>query len=184
MTASFLIFIIIAVLVGAVAVLYNGFVGKAQMVKNAWSDIDVQLKRRGDLIPQIVETVKAYASHEKSLFEEIVSKRNEAFAAGDNPAARGNAETALSAPMLEVMALAEDYPDLKSNENFLDLQDELSDTENKIEMARRFYNGAVRELNVSVQSFPGNILAGIFGFSAANFFEINFAERRPPKVEL
>lgn len=184
MTPTLIISIVIVLLLVTVAVFYNRFVGKAQMVKNAWSDIDVQLKRRGDLIPQIVETVKAYATHEKSLFVDVVEKRNAALSAGDDTAARGSAESALSIPMLEVMALAEDYPELKSNENFLDLQNELSDTENKIEMARRFYNGAVRELNISVETFPGNMLAGVFGFGAANFFEINLADRKAPEVKL
>ncbi len=184
MSFSIFAFVVIVVLVGITAVLYNKFVSKTQMVKNGWADIDVQLQRRGDLIPQIVATVKGYAAHEKNLFEDVVAKRNEALSAGDDAIARGTAETALSAPMMKILALAEDYPDLKSNENFLDLQNELSDTENKIEMARRFYNGAVRELNISVESFPGNVLAGVFGFGPANFFEIDLADRSAPRVEL
>ena len=184
MTISLFVFIAIAVLIVSIGLLYNALVSKSQMVNNAWADIDVQLKRRSNLIPQIVSTVKAYAAHEKELFEDIVSKRNEALAAGDNTAARGTAESALSPPVSRLIAIAEDYPDLKANENFLDLQNELSDTENKIEMARRFYNGAVRELNIAVRSFPANLLSGAFGFRSANFFEIDLADRKPPEVNL
>ena len=167
-----------------VGVLYNGLVAKRQMVSNGWADIDVQLKRRADLIPQLVATVKGYASHEQKLFEDVIEKRNRALEAGDNQAARGDAETALSRPVGKLFALAESYPDLRSAENFLDLQNELSDTETKIEMARRFFNGAVREMNTAVQSFPGNLIAGMFGFKLASFFEINLSDRAIPEVDL
>ena len=165
------------VLVGAIALalilIYNVLVAARQLVENGWSDIDVQLKRRADLIPRIVETVKGYAKHERSLFEDITEKRNLAMAAGNSPAERGKAEGALRAPMSRLLAVAEDYPDLRTNENFLDLQEELSDTENKIEMARRFYNGAVRQLNTKVQCFPVNLVAAVFGFRERDYFELD-----------
>jgi LemA protein len=177
-----LIGLVILILV-AVVVIYNGLVSKNQMVKNGWADIDVQLKRRADLIPQLVTTVKGFAAHEKSLFEDVVAKRGAALAAGDDPLARGVAEAALSQPVARLVAVAEAYPELKSDQNFLDLQNELSDTENKIEMARRFFNGAVRELNTRVQSFPANLIAGLFGFREKVFFEIQTADRALPSVD-
>src|SRR5690606_12007068 len=143
-----------------VMVLFNQRIARRQMVNNGSADIDVQLKRRADLIPQLATTVQAYAAHERQLFEDVAEKRNAALAAGDNAAARGEAESALSKPVGRLIALGEAYPDLKANQNFLDLQNELSDTENKIEMARRFYNGAVRELNTAVESFPSNLEIG------------------------
>lgn len=166
-----------------VIVLFNQLIAKRQMVNNGWADIDVQLKRRADLIPQLVTTVQAYAAHERSLFEEVAERRNAALAAGDNAAARGVAESELSRPVGRIIALAEAYPDLKANQNFLDLQNELSDTESKIEMARRFYNGAVRELNTAVESFPSNIVAGLFGIAKRAFFEItNAGDRAVPTL--
>ena len=176
----------IFVLVGAAALalilIYNVLVAARQLVENGWSDIDVQLKRRADLIPRIVETVKGYAKHERSLFEDITEKRNLAMAAGNSPAERGKAEGALRAPMSRLLAVAEDYPDLRANENFLDLQEELSDTENKIEMARRFYNGAVRQLNTKVQSFPVNLVAAVFGFRERDYFELDPADGALPDL--
>lgn len=171
------------VAIGAILI-YNHLVSRSQMAKNGWSDIDVQLKRRADLIPQIVNTVKGYAAHERDLFADITEKRTRAVAAGDNLAERGAAETALSRPVARLMAVAEDYPDLKASDNFLGLQKELSETETKIEMARRFYNGAVRELNTSVQSFPANLLAGAMGFRRRDFFEVETADRALPRVDL
>ena len=165
-------------------ILFNRLVGKRNMVNNGWADIDVQLKRRSDLIPQLVTTVQAYANHERQLFEDVIMKRNAALQAGDDPNARGSKESALAAPVGKLMALAEDYPDLKANENFKELQVELSETENKIEMARRFYNGAVREMNVAVESFPGNLVAGAFGFGRRHFFEIQMADRALPEIDL
>ena len=174
--------LIVALLVLAI-VLYNRLVAKRQMVNNGWADIDVQLKRRADLIPSLVATVRGYASHERQLFEEIVDKRNRAREAGDDAAARGAAESALSHPLGRLIALGEGYPELKASANFKDLQDDLADTENKIEMARRFYNGAVRELNTAVETFPGNVIAGPFGFHQAAYFEIETADRAVPEVE-
>ncbi|MEZ5959180.1 MAG: LemA family protein [Hyphomonadaceae bacterium] len=168
----------IAVVAIVVIVLFNQLIAKRQMVNNGWADIDVQLKRRADLIPQLVTTVQAYAAHERQLFEDVAEKRNAALAAGDNAAQRGAAESELSKPVGRLIALGEAYPELKANQNFLDLQNELSDTENKIEMARRFYNGAVRELNTVVESFPSNIVAGLFGIAKRAFFEITAAGDR------
>lgn len=174
---------LIAAILIAIIIIYNGLVAKRLMSDNGWSDITVQLKRRADLIPQIVETVKAYAKHEKSLFIDVIEKRNAALAAGDDPSQRGVSESALARPVSKLIALKEDYPDLKAAQNFLDLQNELTDTEDKIEMARRFYNGAVREQNVAVQSFPANLIAGMFGFSSRDFFEIEMGDRANPELD-
>lgn len=180
-TAGIFIAIVVAIAVG-VAVVFNRLVQKRQMTMNGWADIDVQLKRRADLIPQLVAAVKGYAAHERALFEEVAEKRSAAAAAGDDPAARGAAESALSRPVGRVIALAENYPDLKANQNFLELQRALADTEDKIEMARRFYNGAVRELNTLVRSVPSNFVAGAAGFSARAYFEAVEADRAAPVV--
>ena len=178
MVMGYAISAILVIIVIIVIWAFNRLVAARQLVNNGWSDIEVQLKRRTDLIPQIVETVKAYAKHEKELFAEVIERRNTALGAGDL-STRSVAEGAIRKPLGRVMALAEDYPDLKTNQNFLDLQDELSDTENKIEYARRFYNGAVREKNTLVQSFPINLLAGLFGFRTREYFEMDEAPDLP-----
>lgn len=182
MNAALVLIVALVVIAVVVAVLYNQLVGKRQLVRNGWSDIDVQLKRRADLVPQLVSTVKGYAAHERALFEEIAEKRSAAMAAGDDPLKRGAAEGALARPVGKLFALAESYPDLKANENFLGLQRELAATEDKIEMARRFYNGAVRELNTLVHSIPSNFIARAFGFGEESFFEIADRDRAVPKV--
>ncbi|MEO1150068.1 MAG: LemA family protein [Pseudomonadota bacterium] len=161
--------VVIAFVLSLIA-LYNTLVKRREMVTNGWADIDVQLKRRADLVPPLVSTVKAYAAHEKTLFEEVSRERTRALAAGDDRAARAAAETALSVPMARLFAVAEAYPDLRASEQFLALQEALLETEDKIEMARRFFNGAVREFNTLVQSFPANILNGVMGFQTATFF--------------
>ncbi|MEZ5939076.1 MAG: LemA family protein [Hyphomonadaceae bacterium] len=171
-----------ALAVIAIVLIFNNLVGRRQMVRNGWSDIDVQLKRRSDLIPRMIEAVKGYAAHERALFEEIAAKRSAALTAGDDPARRGAAESELSQPVSRLLAVAEGYPELKASQNFLDLQNELSETENKIEMARRFYNGAARELNTAVETFPGNLVAGLFGFRQQPYFEIETADRGLPSV--
>lgn len=183
MTGLFILIGVLAVILVGVILLYNQLVAKRQMVHNGWADIDVQLKRRADLIPSLVATVKGYATHERQLFEEVVEKRNRAQAAGDNAKARGAAESDLSRPLGRLIAVGEDYPELKASANFKDLQNDLSDTENKIEMARRFYNGAVRELNTAVETFPGSLVAGPFGFHQADYFEIETADRALPEVD-
>lgn len=182
MTIGMIFLIALLAVGGGVAIIYNLLVQKRQMTNNGWADIDVQLKRRSDLIPSLVRTVEGYAKHEKDLFREIAERRTAALNAGDDAAARGAAESALSKPVTKLIAVAEDYPELKANQNFLALQKELADTEDKIEMARRFYNGAVRELNVLAHSFPVNLFAGAFGFSDRAYFEIESADRTVPTI--
>lgn len=182
-----LVYIILGVTVLGVALtiwMYNHLVGKWQMANNGWADIDVQLKRRSDLVPRLVEIVSGYASHERETLQEVVEKRALTEDAGEDPERRGAAESALSKPVARLIALAESYPDLKANEGFAALQTELVETENKIEMARRFYNGAVRELNTLIQMFPVSLLAGIAGFSARPYFEIEPVDRVLPTVKL
>ncbi len=176
--------VLLAVVAAAafVVILFNQLIAKRQMTNNGWADIDVQLKRRADLIPRLVSTVQAYAAHERQLFEDVAAKRAAALAAGDDVAKRSGAETELSRPVARLIAVAEAYPDLKASQNFLDLQNELSDTENKIEMARRFYNGAVRELNTLVETFPSNLVAGLFNIAKRAYFEIGDADRAVPSV--
>lgn len=175
--------IVAIVLIGAV-LLYNQLIAKRQMAHNGWSDIDVQLKRRADLIPRLVAVVQGYAAHEKQLFEDLATKRAAALAAGDDVATRGAAESELSRPVARLIAVAEAYPDLKASQNFLDLQNELSATEDKIEMARRFFNGAVRELNTAVETFPGNLVAGLASIKTRQYFEIESANRAAPALHL
>jgi len=184
MTFIYLSLALAGLLLIMLIVLFNTLVARRNMVKNGWADIDVQLKRRADLIPQLVNTVQGYAGHEQTLFEEVIERRNAALQSGDDPLKRGHSESELSRPVGRLLALAEAYPDLKASDNFVNLQNELTDTENKIEMARRFYNGAVREMNVSVQSFPGNLVAGLFRFRTAAFFEISISDRAMPEIDL
>jgi len=176
----------IVVLIGLyVMMAYNGLVKSRQMAEEAWSGIDVQLKRRADLIPNLIETVKGYAAHEKGTFEEVVKLRNQAQAvpAGDVEG-RAQAEGLLGQALGKVMALAEAYPDLKANQNFSELQGSLETIESEIQMSRRYYNGAARDLNVKVESFPSNLIAGQFGFSKRPYFEIeNAADRAVPTVK-
>jgi LemA protein len=175
--------VVIAILY--VVFIYNGLVRSRQMAEEAWSGIDVQLKRRADLIPNLVETVKGYAAHEKSTFEEVVKLRNQAQAvpAGD-VAGRAQAEGLLGQALGKLFALAEAYPDLKANQNFVELQKSIETIEGEIQMSRRYYNGAARELNVKVESFPSNLVAGQFGFAKRDYFEItNEADRAVPTVK-
>jgi LemA protein len=173
--------IVVLVVLWAVAV-YNGLIRLKNRVDEAWSDIDVQLKRRYDLIPNLVNTVKGYASHEKEVFEKVTEARTRAMgaqSAGD----KAQAENALSQTLKSLFAVAEAYPDLKANQNFLELQRELTDTEDKIQASRRFYNGNVRDFNTKIQVFPNNVFAGMLGFSAREFFEAAEGEKEPVKVE-
>ena len=150
---------------------YNGLIKLRNRTDEAWSDIDVQLKRRYDLIPNLVEAVKGYASHEKKLFEEVTKARSQAMQAS-GPEEKGKAENILSGALKSLFAVAENYPNLRASENFAKLQDELSDTENKIQAARRFYNGNVRDFNTKIQIFTNNLVAGMLKFSSREFFEI------------
>lgn len=168
-----------------VIVIYNGLVRARQMAEEAWSGIDVQLKRRADLIPNLIETVKGYAAHEKGTLEEVVKLRNQAQAVPQGDVAgRAQAEGLLSQALGKLFALAEAYPDLKANQNFAELQTSLETIESEIQMARRYYNGSARDLNIKVESFPANLVAGPFGFSKRDYFEIeNEADRAVPSVK-
>lgn len=171
-------FNILAIAVAAVfwfIAVYNQFVQLVNRVKEAWSDIEVQMKRRYDLIPNIVETVKGYAGHEKGVFESVTKARTMAMGA-QTMQEHAKAENALAGTLKSLFAVAEAYPNLRANENFAKLQDELSDTENKIQAARRFYNGNVRELNTTIESFPQNVIAGAFTFTKQEFFELEESE--------
>ncbi|HWQ72769.1 MAG TPA: LemA family protein [Desulfitobacteriaceae bacterium] len=150
---------------------YNGLVQLRQRVQNAWSQVDVQLKRRYDLIPNLVETVKGYAGHEKSTLESVTKARNMAVAAG-NVREQAQAENILSGALKSLFAVAEAYPELKANSNFLQLQSELSDTENKIAYARQFYNDTVQKFNTRIEVFPNNLVAGILGFQIVDYFTL------------
>ena len=159
---------------------YNRLVSLMYRTKEALSDIDVQLKRRHDLIPNLVETVKGYMQHERQVFENVAQARAKAISGGGSLNEKAKAEDALSMNLKTLFAVAENYPDLKANANFLDLQRELADTENKIQAARRFYNGNAMALNTKIDTFPTNILASSFGFSKIEFFGLDFAEEKEP----
>jgi LemA protein len=182
--AIFWVFIIvIAVLLLMVMAMYNGLIRLKNRVDEAWSDIDVQLKRRYDLIPNLVETVKGYAAHESQTLENVINARNRAMQAG-TAEEKGKAENALSDTLKSIFALAESYPNLKANENFLSLQNELTDTEDKIQAARRFYNGNVRDFNTKLQMFPTNMIGGWLKFTSRQYFEIgDAAEKEPVNVK-
>ena len=173
------IFIVIVVVVLWIIAAFNGLVTLKNRAKEAWADIDVQLKRRYDLIPNLVESVKGYAAHEKQAFENVTKARSAAMQAG-GAAAKGQAENMLSGALKSLFAVAEAYPDLKANQNFLELQRELSDTENKIQAARRFYNTNVRDLNTKVDSVPSNLIAGLFKFVKMEYFELGSEVEREP----
>lgn len=161
--------------------MYNGLITLRNRVKEAWSDIDVQLKRRYDLIPNLVETVKGYASHEKETFDKVISARSKAMSA-QGMKEKGEAENVLSGTLKSLFALSENYPDLKASVNFLELQKELTDTEDKIQAARRFYNGNVLDFNNKLQVFPTNLISGMFGFKVSEFFAAEEGEKAAPKV--
>ena len=163
--------VVLLVLVGVVIGAYNGLVVLRNRVEEAWSDITVQLKRRTDLIPNLVNSVKGYATHEKEVFEKVAEARSAIMNAG-SVAETAKAENALEGALKSLFAVSESYPELKANQNFLQLQQELVDTEDKIQAARRFYNGGVRDLNTKIQTFPTNIIAGMFGFQAKEFFDV------------
>ena len=181
-----IVIVAILVLVGLFLVAtYNRLVTLRQRVKEAWSDIDVQLKRRWDLIPNLIETVKGYAAHERQTLEAVTNARNAAVAAaGQGPEQRAQAENVLTGALRQLFALAEAYPQLRAVESFNQLQEQLTATEDKISFARRFYNGNVRDYNTSLMTFPTNLLAGMFGFTAEQYFEIaDAAERAVPQVK-
>lgn len=171
--------VVLAVILLWLAMTYNVFVSLRNRAKEAWSDIDVQLKRRYDLIPNLVETVKGYAAHESGVFEKVTEARARAMGAG-TLADKAQAEDALSNTLKSLFAVSENYPQLRASENFQKLQDELTDTENKIQAARRFYNGNVRDLNIKTESFPSNLVASMFGFKKMEFFEVADTSQREP----
>jgi len=171
MSVLWIIILIVVVLLFVVIAIFNRLVGLKNRTDEAWSDIDVQLKRRYDLIPNLVETVKGYVKHEKELFEKVTEARSEAMKSkGLNEKAK--AENQITEALKSVFAVAENYPNLKANENFIELQREITDTEDKIQASRRFYNANVRDLNIAVESFPSNVIAGMFGYRKRELFEI------------
>ena len=180
---TYIILGIIAIVLLYLITSYNNLIKKKNLVEEGWSSIDVQLKRRSNLIPNILSSVKGYMSHEKNLFEEITELRSQSDAA-DNVIDQGKAESSLSGSLMNLFAVAENYPELKANENFLNLQKQLQEIEDDIQMARRYYNGTVRNNNVLVESFPTNLVANAFSFGKADFFEIEDQNVRDvPKVE-
>ena len=182
MITEILLIVIVLVLV-AVILLLNSLVGLKNRVKNAWSQIDVQLKKRFDLIPNLVETVKGYAKHESSVFEKVAEMRSVAMGA-KGPAELAVAENNLSCALKSLFAVAENYPELKANQNFAQLQSDLTDTENKIEASRRYYNGNVRDFNTKIETFPNNMIAGMLKFTKYDFFEVaNAAEKENVQVK-
>ena len=167
-----------------VAVMYNGLVRVKNHCDESWADIDTELKRRYNLIPNLVETVKGYATHEKEVLERVIQARNQAMANTGSPAEQAQDENMLIGGLRQLFALSESYPELKANQNFLELQKELSNTEDRIQRARRFYNGNVRDLSNKIEVFPSNIIAGIFGFQKREYFELDDeAQRAVPNVE-
>ena len=182
MGIGLILVIALAVILFWAIAIYNGLIKLKNRVDEAWSDIDVQLKRRYDLIPNLVNTVKGYAAHEKEVFEKVTEARARAMSAGTTED-KAQAENMLSNTLKSLFAVAEAYPDLKANQNFLELQRELTDTEDKIQAARRFYNGNVRDFNTKIEIFPNNIFAGILNFTKRQFFEAAGAEKEVVKVE-
>ncbi len=178
--------LILLIIAAAVAVwiiaVYNGLIRLKNRVDEAWSDIDVQTKRRYDLIPNLVNTVKSYATHERELFERVAEARARAMGAG-TAQDKAQAENMLSNTLKSLFAVAEAYPDLKANQNFLELQRELTDTEDKIQASRRFYNGNARDFNIKIEIFPNNLIAGMLHFVKREFFETAEEQKEPVKVE-
>jgi LemA protein len=189
MTLTYIILAIVVVVILYFILAYNKFIRLGNNGKEAWSDIEVQLKRRYDLIPNLVSTVKGYATHESVAFEKVSNARAQAMGVGDdgsagNLEAKAKAEGELSSTLKSLFAVAEAYPDLKANTNFLELQRELSDTENKIQASRRFYNGNVRDLNIAIESFPSNVVAKMFNVQKMNLFDLPDADAAQNVVEV
>lgn len=179
-----IVIIVIVVLLAVVGVgMYNGLIKLRNLVQEAWAQIDTELKRRHDLIGNLVETVKGYAAHEKGVLEEVTRARAGAMEPGQGVADTAKSEAALTQALVRLNAVAEAYPDLKANQNFLELQSELTGTEDRIASARRYYNASVRELNTKVETIPTNIVAGIAKVTRAEYFEVEGAERDPVKVD-
>lgn len=186
MEILYILLALVAIIIIWAIFAYNRFITLRTRADEAWADIDVQLKRRYDLIPNLINTVKGYAAHEKSVLENVTKARADAISAEEsgNPAESARAENMLTSALRSVFAVAENYPDLKANQNFLELQRELSDTENKIQAARRFYNTNVRDLNIKIETFPSNVIAGVFNFGKREFFEIEEGSVEAEPVEV
>jgi LemA protein len=184
MTALWIIVAVIVLVGVALVVSYNRFVSQRNLVAESWRQIDVELHRRHDLIPNLVETVKGYASHERGVFDAVTQARAAAVSPGSSPAAQAQQEGVLGQALGRLFAVAEAYPDLKASTNFLELQKQLTETEDRIAAGRRFYNANVRALNTRVESFPSNVVAGTFGFKKAEYFEVeDVAIRSAPTVD-
>ena len=183
MTATFIVLAIVAAVVILVIVLYNGLVRQRNQVDNAWSQVDVQLKRRLDLIPNLVETVKGYASHERATFEAVIEARQAALAAPAQPGPQAAADTAVTGALRQLFALSEAYPDLKANQNFLALQEELTSTESRVAYARQFYNDVVLGYHNRLDTFPSVLIAKLGNFTRREFFEAELDARTPPSVQ-
>jgi len=183
---AIIVIVVILVVLGIIfAGIYNSLVGRRNQVDNAWSQIDVQLKRRHDLIPNLVEAVKDYMSYEQETLTNVTNARAAAISAANaGPAAQAEAENALTGTLKSLFAVVENYPDLKANQNVLSLQEELTATENKISFARQFYNDSVLTYNNKIQMFPSNVIAGMFNFTTRQFFEVPEGDREVPKVDL
>ena len=179
----FALLLVVVLIAGFVALGYNGLVRRRNDVDNSWSQIDVQLKRRLDLIPNLVETVKGYAAHERTALEAVIAARNSAMAAPATPVAQASADNALSGALRQLFALSEAYPDLKANQGFVSLQEELANTESRIAYARQFYGDSVAKLNTAIQKFPTVFIAKMFNFTAREFFEAEDAARTAPQVK-
>ena len=184
MTNILILSAIVVVVIFVIAGMYNGLVANRNKVKNAWSQIDVQLKRRHDLIPNLMEAVKGYMAHESETLEKVIKARQQAInLTGANTASIAEAENQLTGALKSLFALSENYPDLKANQNFLQFQEELTSTENKIGFARQFYNDCVLDYNNKIEMFPSNVIAGMFNFKAEEFFKAEESEKAVPQVK-
>ena len=183
MSTTLVVVLVLVLLAPFVGVTYNSLIRRRNEVDNAWSQIDVQLKRRLDLIPNLVETVKGYAAHEKTALEAVIAARNTGMAASSDPHAQASADNAMTGALRQLFALSEGYPDLKANQGFVSLQEELSNTESRIAYARQFYGDAVSTYNTAIQKFPNVVFAGMLGFSEREFFEAEDAARSVPEVK-
>jgi LemA protein len=183
MSTTLVVVLVLVLLALFVGVTYNSLIRRRNEVDNAWSQIDVQLKRRLDLIPNLVETVKGYAAHEKTALEAVIAARNSGMAASSDPHAQASADNAMTGALRQLFALSEGYPDLKANLGFVSLQEELANTESRIAYARQFYGDAVSTYNTAIQKFPNVVFAGMLGFSEREFFEAEDAARVVPEVK-
>lgn len=183
MSTTLVVVLVLVLLALFVGVTYNSLIRRRNEVDNAWSQIDVQLKRRLDLIPNLVETVKGYAAHEKTALEAVIAARNTGMAASSDPHAQASADNAMTGALRQLFALSEGYPDLKANQGFVSLQEELANTESRIAYARQFYGDAVSTYNTAIQKFPNVVFAGMLGFSEREFFEAEDAARIVPEVK-